>query len=234
MKKKILVVVAILGLSTAGLAQANLSINNSHMTADTNSIETYFITSNFTGASDISLSSIDNTFAPMNGLLSVWKQVGSNWELIGANNDAPFTPTAANNDLNPPQNVYGSTVHQWSASDPLGGISDPGLSVGLTAGTNYLVIQSDFQNGPTSLDPLTLAGSVGQTIALGSNLQSALWGQYLPGVPTGVFFNNYTLTITGDVTPSAVPLPAAVWLFGSVLAGLGLVGRKNNNRYQAF
>jgi hypothetical protein len=36
----------------------------------------------------------------------------------------------------------------------------------------------------------------------------------------------YTLELTGTITPSAVPVPAAVWLFGSGLLGLVGVARR--------
>ncbi|MEQ1531639.1 MAG: VPLPA-CTERM sorting domain-containing protein, partial [Methylococcales bacterium] len=41
---------------------------------------------------------------------------------------------------------------------------------------------------------------------------------------------DYQIRFTADVpftvTPTAVPLPAAVWLFGSAVTGMGLFGRK--------
>jgi hypothetical protein len=49
---------------------------------------------------------------------------------------------------------------------------------------------------------------------------------------TYTFSNNYQLTITGNVSQIAppvgtVPVPAAAWLFGSVLAGFGLLRRRD-------
>lgn len=35
-----------------------------------------------------------------------------------------------------------------------------------------------------------------------------------------------TLNLTGSVAP--VPVPAAVWLFGSALAGMGIIGRRKS------
>jgi len=41
------------------------------------------------------------------------------------------------------------------------------------------------------------------------------------------FPNPYNISVVGDVSAvSAVPVPAAVWLFGSALAGLGAVRRQ--------
>ena len=38
--------------------------------------------------------------------------------------------------------------------------------------------------------------------------------------------DGYTYNISGNVTASVVPIPATVWLFGSALAGLGWMRRK--------
>lgn len=231
MNKLILTGVLAAGLS-AQAAQADIVINGIHDTASPNSIESYYFQANASGSSNIYLSSQDTSVngieLAMNGLLSVWQQTGNNWTLIGAIDDAP---RQASNSVN----VYGVNVHQWQAPFPTGGISDPGLTLNLQGGSNYLVIQSDTLNGPKSLaNDFNLAGSLGQTVALGSNLQAALWGTYDPfGEPvSGVQLNNYALTITGDVTrisapnPAPVPLPAAAWLFASALGGFGWLKRK--------
>lgn len=234
MNKTILASALALALST-GAAQA-LTINGIHDTATPNLIEAYYIKANTSGSSNIFLSSIDTTVnigdepvaLAMNGLLSVWQLDGNNWVLIGANDDAP-------RDASNSKNIYGVNVHQWQAADPFGGISDPGLTLNLIKDATYLILQSDTYNGPTSLsNDVNLNGSLGQTIAVGSPLQAALWGTYDAwGEPTsGVQLNNYTLTVTGDVSqvsaPAAVPVPAAVWLFGSVLGGFGLFGRRKS------
>ncbi len=61
-----------------------------------------------------------------------------------------------------------------------------------------------------------------------------LWD--LPSTPAGELFS-FDLTATAgtaisqvtlDVGPAAVPLPAAVWLFGSALAGMAVVTRRRN------
>jgi hypothetical protein len=225
------------GLIAAGLAaqtaNASITINGVHDTASPNSIEAYYFQANASGSSDIYVSSQVATVSGidlyMDGLLSVWTQTGNAWTLVGANDNAP---RQASNSVN----VYGVNVHQWVASDPLAGISDPGLTLNLTSGAHYLVIQSDNLNGPTSLsNDVNVNGALGQTIALGSNLQAALWGNYDPfGEPaSGLQLNDYALTITGDVTqtsaPPAVPIPGAAWLFMSALGGFGLLKRKKTS-----
>ncbi|NOT10807.1 MAG: VPLPA-CTERM sorting domain-containing protein [Methylococcaceae bacterium] len=182
----------------------------------------------------------------MNGLLSVWQQVGSNWVLVGANDNAPFGLTNVTTGLTPDLNAYFVPVHQYIPANPTttppspaGGISDPGLTLNLTGGSTYLILQSDYLNGPTSLsNDVHLTGALGQTIAIGSNLQAALWNSFFPiGDPAFSVNNIYDLTVTGNVVtttaPAAVPVPAALWLFGSALAGLGVVGRKKESRMAA-
>lgn len=236
MKKTLLTTIAVLGLTSVN-AHA-IVINGTHDTAEPNKIETYFFKANASGSSDIYLSSQqaagssnpDVNGLSMNGLLTVWQQVGSNWQLVGANDEAPRQPSKS-------VNVYGINVHDWAASDPDAGISDPGLTLNLTADATYLVIQSDQNNGPKSLsNEQNLVGSLGQTIAIDSPLQNALWGTYAPwGQPTsGLQLNNYALNITGNVVQTngpapvvpAVPVPGAVWLFGSALAGFVASKRK--------
>ena len=48
--------------------------------------------------------------------------------------------------------------------------------------------------------------------------------------PKGPVFqwNSGTYAMTGTITSSVVPIPAAVWLFGSALAGLGWLRRKQS------
>jgi hypothetical protein len=114
------------------------------------------------------------------------------------------------------------------------------LTLNLAAGATYMIIDSNVGSGPTSLAQWadaagTLAGSLGQTIAVGSNLLAALRPDAL-GYAVGAQINPYSLTVTGNVlqtsgavAPAAVPLPAAIWLFGSALAGFGVIGRKKSN-----
>jgi hypothetical protein len=58
------------------------------------------------------------------------------------------------------------------------------------------------------------------TIVSAGNVGSA-WGPFFDGTPYTEIFN---ITVTG--IPAAVPVPAAVWLFGSVLLGLFGMARR--------
>lgn len=234
---------AILSLAlalTSGAAQAAIApINATHDTASPNAIETYFFKANSAGSSTIFLSSqmvtVQGAEGPldlaMNGFLSVWELTGNDWVLVGANDEAPRQAS------NPAVNIYGVNVHQWDASSPTEGISDPGLTLNLSTGSTYMVVQSDTLNGPRSLsNDQVLLGALGQTIPVGSSIQDALWGTYDPfGVPlSGFLINPYVLNISGDVSlvdapnPAPVPLPSAVFLFGSMLTGFGLFSRKKS------
>ena len=79
------------------------------------------------------------------------------------------------------------------------------------AGTNFTILQG---------------GEVVQTIITGG-------GQSFEGLFDSLSVGNYSMNIfnttaSGDfnIALTAVPIPAAVWLFGSVLMALGVVGRK--------
>ena len=80
---------------------------------------------------------------------------------------------------------------------PAGSTTSQILDVALTAGTTYFLVTTAFDDVPTSF-----------------------------GQPTGPFEN----TISGpgeiDLVTAPVPVPAAVWLLGSALIGLGAARRK--------
>ena len=254
MKKNILAVAVIFGLS-AGAAQANLTINSAHISTNTNQIETYFIQANATGNADIFMQSQVNTDLGfdlfLDSLLSVWKLSGAGdlWTLVGANDNAGRVMTGANPGST---TIYGTTVGGYVTNDSGSGWADSGLSLNLTSGDKYMIVQSEHNNGPTSLAngqllapnvnfESALAGVLGQTLAVGS---SVLWdyrggfkglGDLSGGTGTAYSLTNtYQLSVTGNVAqiaesiaPPAVPLPAAVWLFGSALVGFSAIGRKN-------
>ncbi len=92
-----------------------------------------------------------------------------------------------------------ATARPYNANNPFG-----------TVGLNYLTHDGTVD----SLNGLTFFAEAGQTYSI-----------YLGGAGVGQWSQNvsdYALS----VTTSAVPVPAAVWLFGSALAGMGIVGRR--------
>lgn len=256
MNKKLIAGLLMLG-SSVGVANAGIvstsSVAGTHIASNINQIETYFIQANSTGNVDIFLQSQETTYAnwpdagsmAMDGLLSVWQlsNAGNLWTLMGGNDNAgrisPYTTTT----------VYGTNVVQPDGS-PGGGFADPGLTLNLTSGNKYMIVQSENLNGPTSLAngqiasgvtnyETSLAGTLGQTIAVASstpgNYTSAFKGAAdLSGIGDPYSFSfNYTLYLNGNTSfiaepaaISAVPVPGAVWLFVSALAGFSALGRK--------
>ncbi len=256
MINKLIAGLVVLGASV-GVVNATIvstsSVTGSHISSNINQIESYFIQANATGNVDIFLQSQEATYAAwpdagamaMDGLLSVWQlSAGNLWTLIGANDNAgriaPYDTTT----------VYGTSVLQPDGS-PGGGFADPGLTLSLTSGSTYMIVQSENLNGPTSLADgqiasgvtnfeTGLAGTLGQTIAVASSApgdyKSAFKGLHdLAGDGLAYSFsNNYTLYLNGNASftaapVAAVPLPGAVWLFGSALLGFTALGRKKQN-----
>ena len=86
--------------------------------------------------------------------------------------------------------------------------------------------------------PATTLASLAVTDAFGNLLASQLTLSLLSGAQTGF----YTLRVTGDavatqiynVAVATTPLPPALILFGSALAGLGLLGRRRRRAGNAL
>ncbi len=225
MKKLILSLMLVSG--SIGMAQANLTLSGSHTSnLQTGVIETYFIKANATGSSDIYVDQdvrADGSF--FNGFLSVWELVGSNWSLVGANNDAPeVAPYLLNS--------YGVPIEGGVSGIPGQGQSDSGLTLNLTANSTYMIAQSEDLNGPTSLDDQG-AGTLGQLLAVGSNYTNAFknGASAFYDSSSSAYINTYNIFVTGNVslTPApiaAVPLPASVWLFASAIGGFFVSRRK--------
>jgi hypothetical protein len=235
MKTKILTTVLLFGVSLTGAQASLLTLNNAsptHTDINGNQIETYFFTANanVTDARILVQSSdlvTPNGTLNMDGFLSVWQQVGNNWSLLAFNNDAPRPGNQG------PVSIYGQTTLGFinNPNTQTSGFTDPGIQLNLSSGSNYLVIQSEAGNEP---------GAIGQQLlGLSSDPLTALSQQGID--QGGPYVFNYSLSVTDNSglfnanvnitqtsAPAAVPIPAAIWLFGSVVAGFVGIGRKKN------
>ncbi|WP_347986725.1 hypothetical protein [Methylomonas sp. AM2-LC] len=218
----------LLGLSS-GVAQADITANGTHVSTNVNQREEFFVTASTTATDNIYIQSqASTTTTPadwsgtyMDGYLSVWQETGSNWTLVASNDNAPrqvaFGPTT----------IYNQSVLGWSSYDNFGqGQADPGLSTSLVAGNTYMIVQSNANDTP-----------LGTIIPLGQSLTNYFSGKDDAtggGGGTYTFTNNYTLTVTGTnaafttAPTSAVPVPGAIWLFASGIAGLGVFRKKQS------
>jgi hypothetical protein len=107
----------------------------------------------------------------------------------------------------------------------------PGCAPGTGSYTLFTTGSSTNLNCATGLPNATIMGSalVGGggtwtgTIVSAGNVGGPQWN-FFDGTPYTEIFN---ITVTGIEAPTAVPVPAAVWLFGSGLLGLvGIARRK--------
>jgi len=92
--------------------------------------------------------------------------------------------------------------------------SQTGWGEVMTAGANDLSLTNDFESG--------VSGSVGQGMAelLFSNLQPGWYTIFVGGTDGSLGGSPFTLSV------SAVPVPAAVYLFGSAVVGLAGLRRR--------
>jgi len=217
MSKKILAALAVFGLNM-GVAQASFTINETYDFA--NEIDYFMFDVNTAGSVDIVMDTLTNGFdADMN----IWSKVtgssvagqpgDSEWAFVKWAPAAPYAATTLD-----PLNSYGISLKDNFTADPIffTGVSDPGETLNMAVGTYLLTVSGSFNFDLSGME----AGDAG------SVLSNALFA----GAEESFFTSphDYELVITGDVsaTPSAVPVPAAVWLFGSALAGLGAVRRQ--------
>jgi hypothetical protein len=114
-----------------------------------------------------------------------------------------------------PTYVAGGSTYAWSTGTTSGNVW--GSNTGDNSGSTDLFGQGPDQAGIALGTATTLFGLTGNGGA--ATLQSYVLGTDLTLSSTG------TLSV-GSSTPPPVPLPAAVWLFGSGLLGLIGVGRR--------
>ena len=245
MNKKIFAGLLLIGLGS-GAAQADLVLNNlSHTSTNVNQREVYFINSATAGSDNIFIQSYASTTPGFNdgatfmdGFLSVWQLAGSNWTLVGENDQAQRA--GAGNTGGPgdtgPTTIFGQNVLGYVSAQPGSGLADPGLTLNLLANTDYAIVQS-AGGAPGFNDVPNI--SVGQSIAYGTPLQNVFTGQDDLSGGSGTpysYTNQYTLDVTGNVsqisqpvppTSTSVPVPgAALWILGSVLSVFFLIKRQ--------
>lgn len=120
----------------------------------------------------------------------------------------------------------------FSASEA-GGSERSLLQSGLAAGKG-VVSAWNFTPGVgyASGDPVYLSLAVGAGFKLSDlvvwHFDGSAWGQFAANdLAYDNRYVNFTVTgFSGYAVTAPVPVPAAVWLFGSALVGLGLVGRR--------
>jgi len=106
------------------------------------------------------------------------------------------------------------------------GLSDVGATIqGLEVGSYMVVMSEDFNlAAPTLQTPGTSIFDGAMVRAIPPFINN--WKNQPWSTPGGVD-HSFELYVSGDVAVSAVPVPAAVWLFTSAMAGLAVVRRKN-------
>jgi len=202
---------------------------------------TYFVDLGVSGQDLVDAASVNVTDSGLAGFLS--SNAGAQWTVIASVNDT--TPVAG-----PP--AFGQSL----ANSGVVGSSSSGSAVGTTGYENdsqrgilndWLSDVQAASGGSASLsvdgsDPVRAYAprnggffndsliAVGSTSALFYSQANPAPGATLAdaNVVSQVGWAGYRATLFSDGTfeASAVPVPAAAWLFGSALAGLGVVRRK--------
>ena len=85
------------------------------------------------------------------------------------------------------------------------------------------IAQPDFlrTDGSCGLGPCWLALSFSDALTNAGGTVSLIPSSFVRNLDT-----DGVASLTGSVSASNVPIPAAIWLFGSALAGLGWMRRK--------
>ncbi len=106
-------------------------------------------------------------------------------------------------------NFHGATYDLSTQFDPIYQAAVANFAYGDFTGVSYV---SDI------IDDRPTASLVNDTFGPYLSYTPSLDGQLGSGLSTSISYNN--------ITPSSVPVPAAIWLFGSGLAGFGVISRR--------
>ena len=117
--------------------------------------------------------------------------------------------------------IANGSTGAWKLPMIYGGTSNVGGS-GVTDTTGLTVDGTDATGGNLAF---TSAAGTGQQATLAVDFDTMTWVAY-NGVGTSGLGMNFAVGAGNLTAPSAVPVPAAAWLFGSALVGLAGVGRK--------
>lgn len=201
--KKLILAAAVFGWSVSGVQAAVLDLTGSHDAV--NEIDYFYFTNN--SVNDVTIV-MDTLNDGLDADLSLWVQNGADWNLVRwiPDGDRPALETGSN--------IFGVPFRNgYIPGDAFNlGTSDPGSVLSGLAAGQYLVTVGEGFNYPLA--------EVGQSISIGFlGAEEAASSVYAVNYP-----HAYTISISGDV--SQVPVPAAVWLFGSGLLGLVSLRRK--------
>lgn len=229
MKIKQFAVVALFGMSVS-TAQAELLTFNSSFFGD-HDMQTY----NFDVLSDSSVSMWSDTLTNgMDNHLTLFKLNSGTGEYewstdysISNGGEPDYNPVLGYNTTG--VNEFGVALkNDFVQNDPTHkGTSDAGGTLNLTQGS-YLLVNT-FENYQSQAE---WDYASGETYSLGFvDLNSILGDGFLPQWSTYPYGDHsqphaYKLFISGDVGVSAVPVPGAVWLFGSALVGMTAASRR--------
>ena len=125
----------------------------------------------------------------------------------------------------------GAEVGAWEGQPQ---VANSGTAIDLTGTQTYSAIGGPNSSGSNGLSGFNFGGTVGTALdffnLVGNGRSNVTLSTYGNSQGNGFWF----LSSTGDLTynvlasTSPVPLPAAVWLLVSGLAGLGAIGRRRN------
>lgn len=108
------------------------------------------------------------------------------------------------------------------------GIGGDSANIISASGTQFLSGGGDVANGTLDVFGINLQGITELSIVGLGNVDNSAVGDFFFSSLDNVVLSGGGDTTTGGGTPSAVPVPAAVWLFGSGLLGLIAKGRRKS------